>query len=83
MEYHCDLSQGRGTLRCGSSGGPATNEKEVPRRPGSDADKGVDTPTPVKMPASSTLRINTDKKAGDQAPPADSEIWPKGPPDTD
>jgi hypothetical protein len=80
MEHHCDLSQRRMAYRCGDDGGAAPNEKKLPRRPVSDADKGADTRTPPGLPAISTPRVEKDN---DQLPSADGEIWPHGAPDTD
>jgi hypothetical protein len=83
MNHHCDLSQSRGAYRCGDGDRPATSEKKVPQRPVSDGDKGADTLTPPVVPAISTPGVEKDKKANDQSPSADGEIWPKGPADTD
>jgi hypothetical protein len=55
----------------------------VPRRPVSDDDMGADMLTPPAAPAISTPRVEKDKRADDQPPSTDCEIWPKGPPDTD
>ena len=40
MENHFDLSQSRGTCRCGGNDKPSTSEKKAPRHPASDVDKG-------------------------------------------
>lgn len=81
MENHSRPSQSRGTYRCSGGDEPGENEKKAPQHPVSDADKGVDTPAPVKVPASSTPPVKTDRKTNELPP--DGRIWPKEPPDTD
>lgn len=81
IENHSRLSQSRGTYRCSGGDEPAKSEKKAPQHPGSDANKGADTPTPVKVPASSTPPVEMDRKTNEL--PSDGQIWPKEPPDTD
>lgn len=81
MENHFDLSQSRGTCRCGGNDKPSTSEKKAPRHPASDVDKGANPPTPVNVPTSSTPPVKAGGKTNEL--PSDSRIWPKGPPDTD
>jgi len=83
MENHCQLSQRRGTYRCGDNDGLAKSEKRAPRRPGGDADKVVNAPAAADGPAISRPHDDMDKEAAQRRRSTDGEIWPKGPPDTD
>lgn len=83
MEHHCQPPQNRETYRSSGGDGRATNEKRVPRHPASDADKVVDTTAVPEVTAISPPRNDIDSDAALRPRPTDSEILPKGPPDTD
>jgi hypothetical protein len=83
MQRGYELSQKQVIYRCGLHDESSTDEKRISGNPVGNGKKGDDTPAQTEELARSTSHNDVERKAEDQSPSADGQIWPNGPPDTD
>lgn len=83
MQRGRELSQKQVIYRCGRCDESSTDEKGISGKPVGNGKKVEDTPAQTEELARSTSHNAVEKKAEDQSPSADGQIWPNGPANTD